>query len=72
MVKHRGDEIRKLLGTTDEGELLCTHCGKLCNSMPAFTYHVVGCLPTDIRNCDEIVNGLGLGVRPHEEVQVVG
>ena len=66
MVKHRGAEIRKLLGTTDEGELMCTHCGKICNSMPAFTYHVVACLPAEIRNCDEIANGLGLGLRVSE------
>jgi hypothetical protein len=63
MVKHRGAEMRKLLGTTEDGELICTHCGKICNSMPAFTYHVVGCLPTETRNCDEIANGLGLGMR---------
>ena len=66
MVKHRGAEIRKLLGTTEEGELMCTHCGKICNSMPAFTYHVVACLPAEIRNCDEIANGLGLGLRVSE------
>lgn len=64
MVKHRGAEIRKFLGRNEAGEIQCTQCGRVCNSMAAFTYHVVNCLDPEVRNCREIVEGLGLGPAP--------
>ena len=50
-----------MLGTTQEGQILCTCCGIEFKSKPAFIYHTVNCLSPDILANPEVQEGLGLG-----------
>lgn len=61
LLKHLSDEVQEILGTTQEGQILCTCCGIEFKSKPAFIYHTVNCLSPDILANPEVQEGLGLG-----------
>ena len=62
ILKHLTKELNEFLGKTEKGEIQCTSCGELFKSKPAFVYHIVGCLPEDVKVRDECRVGLGLGL----------
>jgi hypothetical protein len=62
ILKHLTKELNEFLGKTEKGEIQCTSCGDLFKSKPAFVYHIVGCLPEDVKGRDDCRVGLGLGM----------
>jgi len=52
-----------MLGTTQDGQILCTCCGADFKSKPAFVYHVVNCLPPEILAREEVRLGLGISAK---------
>jgi hypothetical protein len=64
LLKHLSDEVQEMLGTTQEGQILCTCCGVDFKSKPAFIYHTVNCLSPEILANAEVQEGLGLAVSP--------
>ena len=60
LLKHLSDEVQEMLGTTQEGHILCTCCGVDFKSKPAFIYHTVNCLSPEILANPEVQEGLGL------------
>ena len=70
LLKHLSDEVTAILGTTEEGQIICTSCGTDFKSKPAFVYHVVNCLSSTILARTEVQEGLGLTVTPAVEETV--
>lgn len=62
LLKHLSNEVANILGTTQEGQIICTCCGSDFKSKPAFVYHVVNCLSPEILARTEVQEGLGLAV----------
>jgi hypothetical protein len=60
LLKHLTSEVNSVLGTTQNGQIICTCCGADFKSKPAFVYHVVNCLSPDILADEEVRQGLGL------------
>jgi hypothetical protein len=60
LLKHLTDEVNEMLGTTQNGQIICTSCGVDFKSKPAFVYHVVNCLSSDLLSREEVRLGLGL------------
>jgi hypothetical protein len=60
LLKHLTDEVNNIMGTTQNGQIICTCCGADFKSKPAFVYHVVNCLPPQILADEEVRQGLGL------------
>jgi hypothetical protein len=67
LLKHLTKEVNSILGTTQNGQILCTCCGAEFKSKPAFVYHVVNCLPAEILADDEVRQGLGLSAAAVQE-----
>jgi hypothetical protein len=49
LLKHLPNETNKFLGKTNAGEIQCTHSGSEFKSKPSYIYHVVNCLPEDVK-----------------------
>jgi hypothetical protein len=58
LLKHLSAETNKFLGTTESGSTQCTHCGTGFKSKPSFIYHLVNCLPDDIKASNNAKVGL--------------
>lgn len=57
LLKHLSKEAHQFLGKTETG-IQCTHCGDSFKSKPSFIYHVVGCLPDDVKSSANAKKGL--------------
>ena len=50
LLKHLSAETNKFLGKTNAGDIQCTHCGSEFKSKPSYIYHVVNCLPENVKS----------------------
>jgi hypothetical protein len=58
LLKHLPTETTKFQGKTACGNIQCTHCGTQFKSKPSFVYHLVNCLPDDVKSSDNAKKGL--------------
>lgn len=58
LLKHLPNETNKFLGKTDAGDIQCTHCGSEFKSKPSFIYHLVNCLPEEVKSSQNAKTGL--------------
>ena len=57
LLKHLSGYTNKYLGKTEEG-IQCSHCGTDFHSKPSYVYHLVNCLPEEVRANPIIKKGL--------------
>ena len=48
LLKHLAKYVSTYFAKTDEG-IQCSHCGTGFNSKPSFIYHLVNCLPNEVK-----------------------
>ncbi len=61
LLKHLNKDIAELCGSQEGVKgICCTVCSEIFRSKPAFTYHVVNCLPPDLLQQAEVRQGLCL------------
>jgi hypothetical protein len=58
LLKHLPTETNKFLGKTQAGEIQCTHCGSEFKSKSSYIYHVVSCLPDEVKSSANAKAGL--------------
>ena len=60
ILRHLSSYVTTYIGKKESGETCCSGCGQDFTSKPAFIYHLVGCLPTDVK--ENATHRLGLGI----------
>jgi len=58
LLKHLSSETAKFLGKTESGGIQCTHCGDGFKSKPSYVYHLVSCLPENLKSLANVKKGL--------------
>jgi hypothetical protein len=64
IIRHLSNYVTTYIGKNDAGCTCCTGCGQEFTSKPAFIYHLVNCLPAEVRSNDMHKEGLGIAPVP--------
>ena len=59
-IRHLSEYITNFLGKTENKQISCTCCGTVFTSKPSFVYHLVNCMPEEVRSDSTHRVGLGL------------
>ena len=59
LLQHLSSHVIKFQGKNTNG-IVCTNCGDEFKSKPSFVYHLVNCLPEDVKADANVKKGLGL------------
>jgi len=60
ILRHLSKYVTMYFGKKEDGNISCTCCGSDFISKPAFVYHLVNCLPAEVKEDRAHLVGLGL------------